>query len=131
MSYATRPDLVRFKPSRVEGWSDVSEVVIYPDRVEVTTNGRVVTIEFHKIARRNEPTIFSLLKAWLGKRPWPKSVGERDLSEEFGVRFIDWFTDPPLRTYLPPCEGTNEDLKLMMQIVWMMAASIYQLDDLR
>ena len=63
--------VVRFAPPEAEGLPGVTEVALRPDRVEVRTNGRWVTIWFRDIAERQE----GLLARWGGRLVLTSSTG--------------------------------------------------------
>lgn len=98
---------LRFRPSRCEGWPDVREVVVYPDRLEVNTEGCWVSYPFAEIARPQESPVCSFLKRIIGRRPWPCMVADRDWFHPPKDRFFIWYTDPPLKTCMPDDEAED------------------------
>jgi len=110
------PEPLRFTPSRAEGLPDVREVAVYPDRIEVDTAGRRVTFAFVDIARPQESPVCSLLKRIMGKRPWPRLVADRDWFHSPRDRFFVWYTDPPLKTYMPEDEAQDYDRSYFSRI---------------
>ena len=107
---------VQFTPSRSEGLPDVGEVVVFPDRIEVETEGRWVKFAFADIARPQEPRAISLLKRVLGKTPWPLLVADRDWFHPPKDRFFLWYTDPPLKTCMPQDETQDYDTSYFARI---------------
>jgi hypothetical protein len=84
---------LRFVPSRVEGLPEVTEVAVFPDRLEACSAGRQVTVRFDAIAEWPRPAWLWRLLARLGWRPRWLPVGERD------------FCPTPLTLYMPDERG--------------------------
>ncbi len=92
---------LRFVPSRVEGLPGVTEVVVYPDRLELLSLGRWASFRFADIAEWPRPAFLWRWLARLGWRPrWPP-VGERDWFHPPSERFFNFFTRPRIVVYLP------------------------------
>jgi hypothetical protein len=88
---AARPDdTVRFRPSRVEGVDDVSEVCVSPDILELATPYKRIRLSFRAMALGRE--IAS------GRAP----VGESHFSNDSypDSRFV-FYTTPPIAIYMP------------------------------
>ncbi len=97
-----------FAPRRAEGWPAVTEIAVFPDRLEVRSAGRWVTVRLAEIARWPRPAPLWKWLAGRGYRSRPAPVGERDwfCAPE---RYFRFYTDPPLTIYLP--EEPEEDLQ--------------------
>lgn len=95
-------DGLRFVPSGVEGLSAVTEAVVFPDRLELLTEGKWVAIRFLDIARwyRHGWLYRPLTRLDLGVRGWP-SVADRDWFHPPAGRFFRFFTRPPITVYMP------------------------------
>lgn len=131
MRLVAAEESVRFRPSRADGLPDVREVAIFPDRLEVNSQGRWLTIRFADIGRRQEPLLVSLLK-WLSfRRPYLRMVGERDYFHVPRDRFFRWYTDPPLTTYMPDDEDPDYRRSLFPIIHCVMAKGGFHTFDLR
>jgi hypothetical protein len=98
---------IGFTPSRAEGWPDVSEVIFYPDHLEVCTEGRWVKVHFEAIGRRPEGRLVSALKRFAGRKPAPAMVGEKDWFHAPPERWMRFFTSPPLTISMPADEITG------------------------
>ena len=98
-------NVVRFVPSHFEGLSDVEEVIVRPDQLEVKSAGRWLMFPFASIARPQEHAATSFFKRIMGMRVCPPMVGERDWCQTPNERFFVWYTDPPLKTCMPKTEG--------------------------
>jgi hypothetical protein len=132
---AARPDVqrekfVRFRPSRAEGLPDVQEVVVYPDRLEVNTAGSWVTFLFKRIGRRQESRLLSAAKRLVGRAPWPVLVAERDWFYPPRDRYFLWYTDPPLRTFMPEDESADHASSYFGRIQMVLASGGYATSDL-
>jgi hypothetical protein len=92
-------ECVRFSPPEVDGLPDVSEVAIFPDRLEVLTAGRWIAFWFDSIGRKQESRAASWLKRLLGRAPWPTLVGEREFCTS--RRYVAFYTSPKLKIYTP------------------------------
>jgi len=110
------PESLRFTPSRADGLPDVHEVVVHPDRIEVETEGRWVTFAFADIGRPQEPAVCSLLKRLIARQPWPRLVADRDWFHPPKDRFFLWYTDPPMKTYMPEDETQDYDTSYFARI---------------
>src|SRR5947209_7071273 len=100
-STMTTEECLRFVPSRVEGRYGVTEVAIYPDRLELRSSGAWVVFRFEDMARWPWPAILWKRLARAGWRPWRLPVGERDWFYPPSGRFFRFFTTPRLVVYLP------------------------------
>jgi hypothetical protein len=92
---------LRFVPSRVEGLPHVSDVVVYPDRVELLSAGRWTVFDFTDIAEWPRPAFLRRSLARLGWRPRWLPVGERDWFHPPSARFFRFYTQPRVVIYLP------------------------------
>jgi hypothetical protein len=92
---------LRFIPSRVEGLTDVTEATVYPDRLEVVSEGQTVTIRFADIARWPRPAFLWRRLARVGWRQRWLTVGSRDWFHRPSERFFRFFTQPRIVVYMP------------------------------
>jgi hypothetical protein len=92
---------LRFIPSRVEGLPGVTEVAVFPDRIELKSANRLVTHRFVDIARWPRPRLMWRLLSRLGLRPKWLPVGDRDWFHEPADMFVEFYTDPPLKVFMP------------------------------
>src|SRR6266581_2368139 len=95
-------DGLRFAPSAVEGLPSVSEVVVFPDRLELLSQEKRTVIHFLDIARwhRHGWLYRPLARLGWGVRGRP-SVADRDWFHPPSRRFFRFFTGPPVTIYLP------------------------------
>jgi hypothetical protein len=93
---------LRFVPSAVEGLPDVSEVALFPDRLELLSAGKPVVIRLLDIARwhRHGWLYRPLARLGLGVRGYP-SVADRDWFHPPAGRFFRFFTAPPVTVFMP------------------------------
>jgi hypothetical protein len=92
---------LRFVPSRVEGLPDVTEVGVYPDRLELLSAGRWVSFRFADIAEWPRPAFLWRWLARLGWRPSRLPVGERDWFHPPSERFFRFSTQPRIVVSMP------------------------------
>src|SRR5436189_5123338 len=92
---------LQFTPSRVEGLADVSEVAVFPDRIELTAAGRVVTHHFMDIARWPGPRWICKTLYRAGVRPRWLPVADRDWFHEPPDMFFEFYTRPRLKVFMP------------------------------
>ena len=92
---------LRFIPGAVEGLPAVTEVAVFPDRMELLTDGRLLVVRFVDIARWDRRGWLYRLRARLGfgVRGQPM-IGDRDLFHPSG-RFFRFFTVPPITVFMP------------------------------
>lgn len=112
---------IQFVPSGVEGLPSVTQVAVFPDRLELLSKGNWVVIHFLDIARWSRLGWFYHLLArfgW-GVRGCPK-VGERDWFHPPAGRFFRFYSRPPVTVFLPnesPDLGYEQTLFLRVQMV--------------
>lgn len=94
-------DQLRFVSKGVEGLPSVAEVAVFPDRLELLSAGRWVTIRLADIARWPRPQWL----AQLGLRRGSAVVGERDWFRE--DKFFRFYSRPPLTVYMPDEDGVE------------------------
>jgi hypothetical protein len=95
---------LRFVPSRVEGLPAVTEVVLFPDRLELLSAGQWVIFRFADIARWPRPARFHQLLWRIGWRPGWLPVGDRDWFHRPAERFFRFYTTPTIIVYMPKDE---------------------------
>jgi hypothetical protein len=98
---AGREHSLRFAPSRVEGLSSVTKVTVFPDRLELLSDGQRIAIRFLDISRwyRNGWLWRPLARlGWIRERP---CVADRDWFHPPSGRFFKFYTEPPLVVYMP------------------------------
>src|SRR3954447_15433766 len=90
-------DGLRFVPSAVEGMPGVTEVAVFPDRLELLSEGKWVTLRLLDIARwyRRGWLYRPLARLGLGVRGWP-SVADRLWRPRPGVSVFEFYADPRL-----------------------------------
>jgi hypothetical protein len=92
---------LRFVPSRVEGLADVTDVTVYPDRLEFVSRGRQVSFRLADIAVWPRPAFLWRRLGRLGWRPHWLPVGERDWFHPPSERFFRFYTEPRIIVYMP------------------------------
>jgi hypothetical protein len=95
-------ECLRFIPSAVEGLPAVTEAAVFPDRLELLSEGKWVVIRFLDIARwyRRGWLYRPLALLGFGVRGWP-SVADRDWFHPPAGRFFRFFTAPPITVSMP------------------------------
>jgi hypothetical protein len=127
----TRPQSVRFVPSRIEGdWGMVHEVVVLPNELQILADGDCVKIRFSTIGKRQEPMVLSSLKRLVGIEPFRRVVGQRDWCRPPADRFFLWYTTPRLKTYMPTNEARDYGRSLFPQIHQILDAGGFTTFDL-
>ena len=93
---------LRFIPSRVEGLPGVTVVAVFPDRIELTSDDNpLLTHRFVDIARWPHPRLTWRLLFRLGLRPKWLPVADRDWFHEPADMFFEFYTNPPLKVFMP------------------------------
>jgi hypothetical protein len=97
----TNEQCLRFVPSRVEGVAAVSEVVVFPDRLELITNGKPVVVRFADIA--HWPRLGALWGplARLGIVRGFACVADRDWFHMPADRYFRFYTEPAITVFMP------------------------------
>jgi hypothetical protein len=95
-------DALRFQPSSADGLPAVTEAVVYPDRLELLSEGTWVVIRFLDIARwyGRDGLYRMVARLGLGVRGWPV-MAERDWFHPPAQRFFRFYTWPPITIYMP------------------------------
>jgi hypothetical protein len=93
---------LRFVPSAVEGLPDVTEMAVFPDQLELLSEGRWVVVRLLDIARwyRRGWLYRPLARLGLGVRSWPL-VADRLWRPRPGVSVFEFYTDPRLVVHVP------------------------------
>lgn len=107
MPMDSSPECVRFIPSRVEGLSDVTEAVVFPDRLELKCCERWVVHPFAEIARWPRPAWLWRMLFSVGLRPRWLPVADRDWFYLPPDRYFVFYTSPPLKVYMPTDERSE------------------------
>jgi hypothetical protein len=91
-----------FVPTAVEGMPNVTEAVVFPDRLELLSGDERVVIRFVDIARwRRWSWLFlPLARLGCGVRGWP-AVADRDGFHPPAGRFFRFYTNPVLTVFMP------------------------------
>ena len=97
---AVTENCLRFVPSRVEGLPNVAEIAVYPDRLELPTEGKLVVHRFVDIARWPRPPWLWRRLFRLGWRPRWLPVADRDWFHAPRDRFFAFFTNPKLVLFM-------------------------------
>ena len=101
MTTATENSL-RFVPSAVAGLPAVTEVFVFPDRLELLSEGKRIVIRFLDIARwyRRGWLWYPLARLGCGIHGWP-SVADRDWFHPPAGRFFRFYTEPAITVFMP------------------------------
>jgi hypothetical protein len=93
---------LRFIPSNVEGLPSVTEVAVFPDRLELFSEDKWVVIRFLDIARwyRHGWLYRPLARLGCGVHGRPFGA-DRDWFHPPSGRFFRFFTAPPVTVYMP------------------------------
>jgi hypothetical protein len=120
---------VPFCPSRVEGLPAVSEVVVFPDRMALVSDGRPVIVRFADIARWPRPRWLARLGKWLGRRPW-LPVADRDFFHAPPDRFFRFDTNPRLVVYMPVADSDSRSASCFAAVQNVLGAGGFDTFDL-
>jgi hypothetical protein len=121
---------LRFVPSRVEGLPDVSEVAVFPERLELLSAGRWVTFFFADIAEWPHPVWFHRFLAKLGWRPRWLPVADRNWFHSPPNRFFAFFTTPKIVVYMPDDTGVEYSqtcFRRVQEVLWTGGLHIFDL----
>ncbi len=93
---------LRFVPSDVEGLAAVTEVAVFPDRLELLSEAKWVVIRFLDIAKwyRRGWLYRSLARLGWSVRDWP-SVADRDWFHPPAGRYFKFYSEPPVTVFMP------------------------------
>ena len=92
---------LRFSPSKVEGLPCVTEVAVFPGRIELLTAGSWSVIRFVDIAQWHRLGWLYRPLAHLGWICGFPSVADRDWFHPPSGRFFRFYTQPPVTVYMP------------------------------
>jgi hypothetical protein len=92
---------LRLVPSRVEGLPEVTEVVVFPERLELFSAGEWLTFPFAQMVEWPHPAWLWRLLSRIGWRQRFLPVGERDWFHPPAERFFRFFTSPRVVVYMP------------------------------
>ena len=121
---------LRLVPSRVKGLPDVSEVAVFPDRLDVVSAGRRVVFRFFDIARWPRPAWLRRLLYRVGRRPGWLPVGDRDWFRSPPDRYFVFYTEPRLVISMPADEPQEYEQSNFVRIKHILAAGGFSTFDL-
>ena len=94
--------VIRFVPIRVEGYSGVREVAVFPDKLQIFAADKCVTICFKDIAGWKKPVCFW---KWLHLHSWWRQrwvvIGSRNWLPQSKGSYITFYSIPPITIYIP------------------------------
>jgi hypothetical protein len=98
----TSADTLRFIPSAVDGLPAVTQAAIFPDRLELLSEGKWAVVWYLDIAcwHRGGWLYRPLARLGLRVRGWP-SVADRDWFHPPAKRFFRFYSSPPITVYMP------------------------------
>jgi hypothetical protein len=116
--------VLRFHPSAVDGLPAVTEAAVYPDRLELLSNGNWVVIRFLDIARWHQHGWLyrPLARLGLGVHGWP-FVADRDWFHPPARRFFRFYTTPPITIYMPDEPAETSYARTMFRRVQVVLAA--------
>jgi hypothetical protein len=122
---------LRIAPSRVEGLVGVSEVLIWPDRLELVSESNRTIVGFCEIARWPRPSWLWRALYRVGIRPRWLPVADRDWFHPPRDRFFRFYTRPPIVVFMPDDElGGPYGETYFFRFQEMMRAGGYHTNDL-
>jgi hypothetical protein len=121
---------LRFVPSRVEGLPEVSEVRLFPDRIEARSAGKWLTFRFIEMVRWPQPVWFWRLLRRATGRPVGLPVGDRDWFHSPPDRYFSLYTDPRLVLFMPTDEPDEYGRGTFAQIQYVLSAGGFSTLDL-
>jgi hypothetical protein len=92
---------VQFVPSRVGGLPDVTQVMVYPDRLELVSESQQMSFRLTDIAVWPRPAFLWRRLYRFGWRPRWLPVGERNWFRPPSKRYFRFYTEPRIVVYLP------------------------------
>jgi hypothetical protein len=110
--------------------AQVSEVAIWPDRLEFLAAGQAVTFRLADLARWPRPASMWRLLFRVGCRPGWLPVGERDWFHPPQGRFIRFYTKPPVTVYMPVDEPVVHSESYFLRVQLTLAAGGFHTIDL-
>jgi hypothetical protein len=120
----------RFVPSRVEGVTEVSEVVVHPDRLELVHSTTRRVIHLIDIARWPWPKQFWRVIHTIGIRPKWLPVADRDWFHVPRDRFFRFYTSPPITIFMPADETAEYGPSHFLRIQQVFLAAGFHTFDL-
>jgi hypothetical protein len=130
MNPSPQDHTLRFVPTRVGGVADVTEVAVFPDRLELVSDEKRLSFPYCDMARWPQPRWLWRLLSWIGIRPGWLPIGERDWFHPPNERYIRFYATPPMTIYIPDDPHTVYHLTLFRRIQNMIAAGGYSTFDL-
>lgn len=92
---------IRFVPSRVTGADGITDVVVWPDRLELIGQKGSTMVWFSQIARWPRPAWLWGLLSCFGIRPKWLPIADRDWFHAPRDRFFAFYASPPIVIYMP------------------------------
>ena len=121
---------LRFVPSRVDGLAGVTEVAVWPDRIEMLSNDGWVTYRFEEIAAWPRPRWLRRLLARRGLRPKWLPIAERNWFGAPPDRYFRFFCDPPVTVRMPVDEPEGHEASHFRRVHDVLRSGGYQTYDM-
>ena len=102
---ASKENVFRFVPVRVEGIDGVEEFAVWPDRIELRIGGDWRPFFFGEMDRQR----IEMRRWWRRMFPFLEGgcIGERDFCREPGEQYFRWFSDPEITVFTPSDQGDD------------------------
>ena len=105
---------LQFAPSKVDGFPNVTEVIIHPEYLKILSDNQWSTFHFDDIAQYPRPKwIWRCLKR-TGLYSSQPFVGEREWFNAPAERFVRFYTKPEITIFMP----VNEPEKYFDSYYW-------------
>jgi hypothetical protein len=109
---------------------DVSEVALFPDRLEVNSAGQWVVLRFADMARWPRPAWLWRLLHRAGRRPRWLPVADRNWFRSPPDRYFAFYTKPRLVVYMPADEPREYEGSHFVRVKNVLAAGGFDTCDL-
>ena len=121
---------IAFVPSHIEGVEKAEHVTVFPDRLEISTEGGLLSYRFSDISQPQEARWWSAFKRLFGVAPWNEIVADRNWFKNPKDRYFKFFTEPQIKVCMPEDELENHQKSYFWRIQLVMGSGGYGSYDL-
>ncbi|PQO38718.1 hypothetical protein C5Y96_02220 [Blastopirellula marina] len=125
------PDFkITFTPSRVEWFTDVTSVTVWPTGLQVETPDGTQSFRFEEIGKIQESGIMRFMRKLGGAKPFGMLVADRDWFHPPQDRFFRFYTDPPMKVYMPSDDTVGYEESVFFRVQAVIRCGGYETFDL-
>ena len=124
------PFKITLIPSRVDWTTEVTSVTVWPFRLDVETTEGTQEFSFDAIGKIQESAIMRFMKGLLGAKQRGTLVADRDWFHPPQDRFFCFYTDPPMKIYMPSDDTVEYEESVFFRVQAVIRSGGFETFDL-